>query len=113
MSGTALPPDKDIQAFRDLLETWHRGEENAIKSQVIERRMQLNGIHIRAIMNHLNVRGVWVVSSNHGYFFAIRESEKEAYLHNLDSRIRGIQNRRDGLTTRSRGTLAEMEGIRL
>lgn len=114
MSGTALPSTEVINKFRDLLETWHRGEEHAIKSPDIEGPMHLRGIHIRAMMNYLNKRGVWVVSSTHGYFFAIRETEKAAYLQNLDSRIKGIQNRKDGLTVRSLDqTLAEMEGIRL
>lgn len=94
-------PDLYEQAARILFD--HVGSDNRITSRELSDRLG-NLDHLdstpetRTIIRGLvNEYGLPVVSSTKGYFMVSNQEELEQYIDDLNSRIMGIEKRRDSL----------------
>lgn len=79
------------------LKTKHNGEENAVKSPVLEKCYHCSGAEIRKQINELRCNGIPICSTSKGYFYASSVSEAESTIAQLDSRVRRISAARNGI----------------
>ena len=92
--------------LEQFLQTFHRGESNAIKSGELEKIFNCSGGEIRKQVNLLRTSGIPICSTGKGYFYASTMKEAKDTLNQLTSRINKISAARKGiLTAMKRGEL--------
>lgn len=86
-----------MTAFEKYMKAEHSGEHNAVVSKIIEKKFNIKGSEVRALVNELRCQGVPICSSSKGYFYATSWDEVESTLNHLNSRIVKIVEARDGM----------------
>ena len=86
-----------MTAFERYMKTEHSGEQNAVVSKEIERRFNIKGSEVRALVNELRCQGVPICSNSKGYFYATNRDEVESTVNHLNSRIGKIVEARNGM----------------
>ena len=95
------PPQFDLETeLCQLLKERHRGADKPISSKALESIFGVKGTEIRRTVNRLRCKGEPVCSDVDGYFYAAEQSEIDATIAQLTSRIRKIADARDGLQNR-------------
>lgn len=89
---------KAVDRIDEFLERIERvGKDTPVKSRIIENRMDLRGVEVRAIVNFLRKKGYPIGSSSKGYWFAKSKDEIEETLQHLHQRKSAIQSVINGL----------------
>lgn len=91
--------DKCLKEIADILSK-HRGKGNEISSGQIAKKMGIyeNATHAKArslIRKAAEKHELPLSSNKKGYFIMTSESELNDYMDNLDSRIKGIEERKE------------------
>lgn len=87
----------------NIIRTHKRGESNAVKSEAIEKAMNVKGSTLRAMIRYLRTeKKLPICSSGKGYFWATSQSDIDKCRAHLRARRDSIDN-----------TLREMEGVRV
>ena len=99
-----------IEEIKNIL-MQHRGKSNAITSREIAYKVGINEddthAKTRKIIRDVKEKdNIPVLACNKGYYFPETEEEFNEYMENLDSRIIGIQKRKE-LTTKNYNLLKE------
>jgi transcriptional regulator of NAD metabolism len=95
-------PYVDEIKLLSCLKRRHRGQDNAVKSSILEIRFNVSGRIIRDAVNILRCRGCPICSDENGYYYASNKAELAATIRQLNSRIGKIAKARDGLVRAAR-----------
>ena len=75
------------------------GEDNAINSKVIERKLKekgynISGARLRKIINHIRINGLihCLMASSKGYWIENDKEKVKTYINSLEQRADAIQN---------------------
>lgn len=91
----------DESKLLGCLKRRHYGRANAVKSPVLETRFEVTGKAIRDAVNALRCAGHPICSDENGYYYAVSQSEINATVAQLDSRIAKISKARNGLANQT------------
>lgn len=94
--------EKRLEKIHAIL-LMHRGKGNEISSAQIAKTIGIDEDATQSQTRSLIKRtaeeyGIPLSSNNHGYFIITAEDELAAYMDNLDSRIKGIEDRKKTMT---------------
>ena len=88
---------RKIGVFLNSLSDNHRGKDNAIKSAVIEERLNLPGTKVRAITRICRMNGYPVGTSSKGYYWCDNLQELSDVISSLEQRAKAILAAAEGL----------------
>ena len=87
-----------IDRIKVILES-HKGKKNSITAKEIAKEIGIleDDTHAKTralILKCIEQNELPVVANNRGYYFICDQAEYEEYIKNLDSRIKGIEDRK-------------------
>ena len=86
-----------MDEFERYLKAYCNGEENAVKSPVLESVFNCKGSEIRKMVNDCRCRGVPACSGPIGYYYSTEKSDINKTVANLTGRIEKIEAALNGL----------------
>lgn len=85
------------QGLHTYLMKNHKGRNHAVSSKTLEAVFHIKGAAVRKTVNSLRSDGIPICSDENGYYYAASQSEINATVAQLDSRIEKIFTARNGL----------------
>ena len=89
-----VPIDESLCAY---LKKYHKGQENAASSSLLEAAFHVGGTELRRVVNRRRCDGHPICSADSGYFYAARRLEVRATVAQLTGRISKIAAAAKGL----------------